>query len=48
MHEGIVLTQYLTHDRNIASQNVVVTYSGMFIGGDYVFEMKNFIGINMR
>ena len=29
-------------------QNVVVTYAGMKIGGDYVFDLYNFIGINIR
>ena len=29
-------------------QNIAVTYLGMYIGGDYVFEMFNFIGINVR
>lgn len=29
-------------------QNIAVTYMGMYIGGDYVFEKFNFIGINVR
>lgn len=46
-----VLVNQLTSPLTLAvlgcMKNVVVTYSGMFIGGDYVFEVKNFIGINM-
>lgn len=30
-----------------ALKNVVVTYSGMVIGGDYIFSWANFLGINM-
>ena len=32
----------------IALQNIVVTYIGMFLGGDYVYSVQNFVGINMR
>ena len=29
-------------------QNIAVTYTGMVFGGDYVYSLTNFVGINVR
>lgn len=46
-----VLVNQLTSPLTLAvtgcMKNLLVTYCGMLIGGDYVFDEKNFIGINI-
>ncbi|PVD23174.1 hypothetical protein C0Q70_16437 [Pomacea canaliculata] len=38
----------LTYCTGELDKNLFVTYVGMYIGGDYVFSLVNFIGINVR
>jgi hypothetical protein len=33
---------------SLIAQNVFVSYVGMFVGGDYVYDPYNFLGLNVR